>query len=80
MIKANLFQDEHNGSIHLTLYGHANTGEKGKDLLCCAVTTLAYTAAQAMSYFFELAEAGKDRVREKGGTPVLMYMDFSGMK
>ena len=54
MIKANLFQDPHNGSVHLTLYGHANTGEKGRDLLCCAVTTLAYTAAQAMSYFFEL--------------------------
>lgn len=54
MIKANLFRDEHNGSIHLTILGHACTGEKGKDLLCCAVTTLAYTAAQALSYMHEL--------------------------
>ena len=38
------------------------------------------TGLPSMSYFFELAEAGRDRVRENGGTPVLMYVDFSGMK
>ena len=38
------------------------------------------TGLPRMSYFFELAEAGRDRVREKGGTPVLLYVDFSGMK
>ena len=38
------------------------------------------TGLPRMSYFYELAEAGRDRVREKGGTPVLMYVDFSGMK
>ena len=38
------------------------------------------TGLPSMSYFFELAEAGRDRVRENGGTPVLLYLDFSGMK
>lgn len=38
------------------------------------------TGLPRMSYFFELAEAGRDRVRENGGTPVLMYVDFRGMK
>lgn len=38
------------------------------------------TGLPRMSYFFELAQASRGRVREKGGTPVLMYVDFSGMK
>jgi len=38
------------------------------------------TGLPSMSYFFDLVEAGRDRVRENGGTPVLMYVDFSGMK
>ena len=38
------------------------------------------TGLPRMSYFFELSQASRGRVREKGGTPVLMYVDFSGMK
>ena len=38
------------------------------------------TGLPSMTYFFELAEAGKREVRERGGSPVLMYVDFSGMK
>jgi diguanylate cyclase (GGDEF)-like protein len=38
------------------------------------------TGLPSMSYFFELAEAGRDKVRDNGWTPVLMYIDFSGMK
>ena len=38
------------------------------------------TGLPSMSYFFELAEAGRDMVRKKGGTPVLLYMDFRGIK
>ena len=38
------------------------------------------TGLPSMTYFFDLAEEGRDRVLEKGGTPALMYMDFSGMK
>lgn len=30
----------------LQVYGHAGSAPKGKDLVCCAASTLAYTAAQ----------------------------------
>ena len=38
------------------------------------------TGLPNMTYFFELAEAGKARAQEKGVKPVILYMDFSGMK
>ena len=38
------------------------------------------TGLPSMTYFFELAEAGSQSVRRAGGVPVLMYMDFRGMK
>ena len=38
------------------------------------------TGLPSMTYFFELAEAGKEAMREKGDNPALLYMDFSGMK
>lgn len=38
------------------------------------------TGLPSMTYFFELAEAGKQAIRAEGENPVLLYMDFSGMK
>jgi diguanylate cyclase (GGDEF)-like protein len=38
------------------------------------------TGLPNMTYFFELAEAGRTRIREKGGNPVLLYMNLIGMK
>ena len=38
------------------------------------------TGLPNMSYFFELAEAWKKAIQEKDGHPVLLYIDFSGMK
>ncbi len=38
------------------------------------------TGLPSMTYFFELAEASKNEIREKGDNPALLYMDFSGMK
>lgn len=38
------------------------------------------TGLPTMSYFFELAEAGKKTIRERGGEPVLLFTDLSGMK
>ena len=40
----------------------------------------ALTGLPTMTYFFELAQAGKEAILREGGEPVLMYMDFSGMK
>ena len=38
------------------------------------------TGLPSMTYFFELSEAGKARIRATGGSPVLMYLNFLGMK
>ena len=39
----------------IQVYGHARSAPKGKDLVCCAASTLAYTAAQNA---FDLYEQG----------------------
>ena len=38
------------------------------------------TGLPSMTYFFELAKAGKEAVMKNGGQPMLLYMDFRGMK
>ena len=38
------------------------------------------TGLPNMTYFFDLAEEGRKLIHEKGGMPVLLYMDLSGMK
>ena len=38
------------------------------------------TGLPNMTYFFELAEAGKEAIQDAGGRPMLLYTDFSGMK
>ncbi len=38
------------------------------------------TGLPGMTYFFELAEAGRDAIRRGGRHPVMLYMDLSGMK
>ena len=38
----------------LQVYGHARTAPKGEDLVCCAASTLIYTAAQNALNLYEL--------------------------
>ena len=38
------------------------------------------TGLPSMTYFFELAEAGKKKIRENGDWPVLLFIDINGMK
>ena len=38
------------------------------------------TGLPNMTFFFELAEAACDAIKERGGKPALLYMDMSGMK
>lgn len=38
------------------------------------------TGLPTMTYFFDLAEVGCQEIREKGKIPVILYMDFVGMK
>nr|MCR5405117.1 EAL domain-containing protein [Butyrivibrio sp.] len=38
------------------------------------------TGLPSMTYFFELADAGCERIRKSGKTPVILFTDFDGMK
>jgi diguanylate cyclase (GGDEF)-like protein len=38
------------------------------------------TGLPSMTYFFELATAKRQTIQMDGGTPAMLYMDFSGMK
>ena len=53
MITARFYQKPSQGSIHMTVKGHADAAPKGEDLICSAATMLAYTVAQAVQFMFE---------------------------
>ena len=53
MITAKFYQKPDNGSIHMTLKGHAGTAPKGEDLVCAAATMQAYTVAQAVQFLYD---------------------------
>lgn len=55
MIKV-VYHPEH---LALSVEGHAYSGEEGRDLVCCAVSTLAYTLA-ANAEKLKASGAGKD--------------------
>ena len=61
------------GSIRMVLKGHARTAPKGEDLICAAATTLAYTAAQAVTFFHQqgkLKRPPKIDIREGSATVI----------
>ena len=53
MITARFYCKPSQGSIHMTLKGHAGAAPKGEDLVCSAATMLAYTVAQAVQFLNE---------------------------
>ena len=53
MITVRFYQKPSNGSIHMTIKGHAEAAPKGEDLVCSAATMLAYTVAQAVQFMYE---------------------------
>ncbi len=71
MITAKFYQKPSNGSIHMTLKGHAEAAPKGEDLVCASATMLAYTVAQAVQFLFEqdkLKKKPKIHIREGAAT------------
>lgn len=67
------FCKKDNGSICMTLKGHAGAAPKGEDLICASATTLAYTAAQAVHFFHEqgkLKRKPKIDIREGNATVI----------
>ena len=59
MIMARFYQKPSNGSIHMTLKGHAEAAPKGEDLICASATMLAYTVAQAVQFLHEQGKLKK---------------------
>ena len=59
MIFARFYQKPSNGSIHMTLKGHAEAAPKGEDLICSAATMMAYTVAQAVQFMMEQGKLKK---------------------
>lgn len=41
------------GSLHLTMHGHAGAGVKGQDLVCAGVSALACTLGSAVERMYE---------------------------
>ena len=60
MITARFYIKPSNGSIHMTLKGHAEAAPKGEDLICASATMLAYTVAQAAQFMDE-----QDKLKKK---------------
>lgn len=56
MIKAKFKRSEDRQSLILTVKGHANQAEYGKDIVCASATILAYALAEEVG---EMYEAGK---------------------
>ena len=59
MIMARFYQKPSNGSIHMTIKGHAQAAPKGEDLICASATMLAYTVAQAVQFMHEQGQLKK---------------------
>ena len=71
MITAKFYLKPSNGSIHMTLKGHAGAAPKGEDLICASATMLAYTVAQAVQFMHEqgkLKKKPKISLREGNAT------------
>ena len=59
MVKVQFFTNKESGSITLKLTGHAGQAKKGEDIVCAAVSILAYTVAQALQFMYEQGELQK---------------------
>lgn len=74
MITAKFYLKPSNGSIHMTLKGHAKAAPYGEDLICASATMLAYTVAQAVQFMHEqgkLKKKPKISLREGSATIIV---------
>ena len=73
MITARFYQKPGNGSIHMTIKGHAEAAPKGEDLVCASATMLAYTVAQAVQFMNEQGKLKKKpKIRITDGEAVVI--------
>ena len=73
MITARFYQKPSNGSIHMTIKGHAEAAPKGEDLICASATMLAYTVAQAVQFMYESEKLlKKPKIHIKDGEAIII--------
>ena len=73
MITARFYLKPSNGSIHMTLKGHASAAPKGEDLICASATMLAYTVAQAVQFMHEEGKLKKKpKIRILDGEAIII--------
>lgn len=73
MITARFYQKPSQGSIHMTIKGHAGAAPKGEDLICASATMLAYTVAQAVQFMYEHDKLKKKpEIRIKDGEATII--------
>lgn len=73
MITAKFYTKPSQGSIRMTLKGHAAAAPKGEDLICASATMLAYTVAQAVQFLFEQGHLKKKpKVKIKDGEAAII--------
>ena len=73
MITAKFYLKPSNGSIHMTLKGHAKAAPYGEDLICASATMLAYTVAQAVQFMHEQGKLKKKpKIRIKDGEATII--------
>lgn len=53
MLTIRFFKKPEKGTLHMTVRGHAGAGRKGEDLVCAGASMLAYTLAQAVSFYYQ---------------------------
>ena len=79
MINVNIYVGD--GRYELCIDGHAGSAECGRDLVCCAVSTIAYTLlgylANAKCDKSEHIESGKMLIRCVGGDNVSTAFDMA---
>lgn len=59
MIKIQFYARKRDNGIHMDIAGHSGSAPKGEDLICAAVTTIAYTVAQAVEFLHEDGKLSK---------------------
>ena len=75
MITARFYQKPKNGSIHMTLKGHAGAAPKDEDLVCASATMMVYTVAQAVQFMFEQGMLKKKpKIHIEQGNAVVIAM------
>lgn len=52
MIEVRITRDDSSKTMKMTVSGHSSAAEIGRDLICGAASTLAYTVAQAVKFMY----------------------------